>query len=63
MGTTVFAENVNPHHRKRGEVSSGIAGNDKRYEVISKEMTSFLILLAIYFPSVTGILTGSNLSG
>lgn len=32
-------------------------------EVLGKELTSFLILVGIYFPSVTGIMAGSNRSG
>ncbi|RNA10301.1 solute carrier family 12 member 6 isoform X2 [Brachionus plicatilis] len=32
-------------------------------EILNKELTSFLILIGIYFPSVTGIMAGSNRSG
>jgi potassium/chloride transporter 4/5/6 len=32
-------------------------------EILGKEITSFLILVGIYFPSVTGIMAGSNRSG
>lgn len=32
-------------------------------EVVSDSSTGFVMLCAIYFPSVTGILTGANLSG
>lgn len=32
-------------------------------EVFQDYKTSFFKLLAIYFPSVTGIMTGSNMSG
>lgn len=32
-------------------------------EILGKEFTSFLVLVGIYFPSVTGIMAGSNRSG
>ena len=32
-------------------------------EILNKEFTSILILIGIYFPSVTGIMAGSNRSG
>lgn len=33
------------------------------FEVFQDVDTSFFLLLAIYFPAVTGILTGTNMSG
>lgn len=32
-------------------------------EILNQDLTSFLILVGIYFPSVTGIMAGSNRSG
>jgi potassium/chloride transporter 4/5/6 len=36
---------------------------DTKYEVFQDVNTTFFLLLAIYFPAVTGILTGTNMSG
>lgn len=38
-------------------------GDSARGEVIADITTTFMVLLAIYFPSVTGIMAGSNRSG
>lgn len=36
---------------------------DKEHEVYQDVTTTFFLLLAIYFPAVTGIMTGTNMSG
>lgn len=36
---------------------------DQKIEVYQDVTTTFFVLLAIYFPAVTGILTGANMSG
>lgn len=36
---------------------------DKALETFQDVRTTFFVLLAIYFPAVTGILTGANMSG
>ncbi|VDK88309.1 unnamed protein product [Onchocerca ochengi] len=45
-----------------GEYKPGKAANT-HVEVYQDVKTTFFVLLAIYFPAVTGILTGANMSG
>ncbi|VDP18303.1 unnamed protein product [Soboliphyme baturini] len=58
----VFSDNAFPAYMSKDEVVPDHKGNP-RIEVVQDIATSFFILLAIYFPSVTGIMTGSNMSG
>ncbi|PAA68892.1 hypothetical protein BOX15_Mlig002002g2 [Macrostomum lignano] len=58
----VFKENMQSQYTKKGEAAPGVVGNKQR-DVVQDIATGFFILLAIYFPSVTGIMTGSNMSG
>ena len=46
-------ENLFSHYRAEGEIEHGIKG-DSTFEVVAQELTTFLILVGIYFPSVTG---------
>lgn len=46
-----------------GESYPGVPADDTGLEVSQDFRTSFFILLAIYFPAVTGIMTGTNMSG
>ena len=55
-------ENYKPQYVSEGEVMPGVKGKPD-VEILGKEFTSFLILVGIYFPSVTGIMAGSNRSG
>jgi potassium/chloride transporter 4/5/6 len=55
-------ENFRPNYRNEGEVYAGEVGLEDT-EILGKEFTSFLILVGIFFPSVTGIMAGSNRSG
>ncbi|CAM4750181.1 unnamed protein product [Rotaria magnacalcarata] len=57
-----LSENFNSHYRREGEIERDIKG-DSSFEVVAQEITTFLILVGIYFPSVTGIMAGSNRSG
>ncbi|XP_041375746.1 solute carrier family 12 member 4-like [Gigantopelta aegis] len=60
----VFMENFMNHYTEVGNVvGTSDPGSRSRGEVIADITTSFVILLAIYFPSVTGIMAGSNRSG
>ncbi|KAK3746404.1 hypothetical protein QZH41_018221 [Actinostola sp. cb2023] len=59
----VFAENAKSYYLKKDEVYPGVAAGSFKGEVKSDSKTSFFILLAIFFPSVTGIMAGSNRSG
>ncbi|CAF1013600.1 unnamed protein product [Rotaria sordida] len=57
-----LSENLFSHYRAEGEIERDIKG-DPTFEVVAQELTTFLILVGIYFPSVTGIMAGSNRSG
>ncbi len=49
----VFLENLYSHYRREGEIERDVKG-DSTFEVVAQEVTTFLILVGIYFPSVTG---------
>jgi hypothetical protein len=51
-----------PSYTTAGESAAGHHA-DKEREVFQDIPTGFFILLAIFFPSVTGIFTGLNMSG
>ena len=57
-----ISKNYKSNYFSEGEVYVGEQG-EKETEVLGKGLTSFLILIGIYFPSVTGIMAGSNRSG
>ncbi|TGZ66144.1 hypothetical protein CRM22_005496 [Opisthorchis felineus] len=68
ISSTKFFENFLPsYYRKKGEAYDDIPFPPKREygqgPNVADVTTSFMILLAIYFPSVTGIMAGSNRSG
>jgi hypothetical protein len=48
-----FVENLFSHYRQAGEIERDVKG-DSSFEVVAQEITTFLILVGIYFPSVTG---------
>ncbi len=48
-----FLENLFSHYRREGEIERDVKG-DSTFEVVAQEITTFLILVGIYFPSVTG---------
>lgn len=48
---------------KEGQSILRERGADRQREVYQDVTTSFFLLLAIYFPAVTGIMTGTNMSG
>jgi hypothetical protein len=58
----VVTQNVHAHFLDVDEVYPGQAGLDGT-EILNSEYTSFLILFGIFFPSVTGIMAGTNRSG
>lgn len=59
---STLLDNAWPSYMNEGEAAPGVKG-DHHTEVIQDLTTTFFVLLAIYFPSVTGIMTGSNMSG
>ncbi|XP_072169612.1 solute carrier family 12 member 4-like [Diadema setosum] len=61
LSSGVFKKNAWSDYRKGGEVLKGEPG--KPNQVVADITTSFTVLLAIFFPSVTGIMAGSNRSG
>uniref|UniRef100_A0A914BUW3 Solute carrier family 12 member 6 n=1 Tax=Acrobeloides nanus TaxID=290746 RepID=A0A914BUW3_9BILA len=55
-------QNLPASYPKFGEYDTDKTAN-KNTEVFQDVTTTFFLLLAIYFPAVTGILTGTNMSG
>uniref|UniRef100_F1KS71 Sodium/chloride cotransporter 3 n=2 Tax=Ascaris TaxID=6251 RepID=F1KS71_ASCSU len=62
FGSRTLIENVGPHYMGKDEYKEGRPA-DKALETFQDVRTTFFVLLAIYFPAVTGILTGANMSG
>ncbi|CAI2349879.1 unnamed protein product [Caenorhabditis sp. 36 PRJEB53466] len=60
-GQTLLA-NLGPNYVGKEESSVGRPA-DKKTDVYQDVRTTFFVLLAIYFPAVTGIFTGANMSG
>ncbi|XP_053401754.1 solute carrier family 12 member 4-like isoform X2 [Mercenaria mercenaria] len=59
-----FFKNIpNRYTEKDNLIGMSEPGNRERGEIIADLTSTFTVLLAIYFPSVTGIMTGSNMSG
>ncbi|EYC41706.1 hypothetical protein Y032_0559g3451 [Ancylostoma ceylanicum] len=55
-------DNLEPGYMERDEVLPGVRGKHDA-EVVQDVTSTFFLLLAIYFPAVTGIMTGTNMSG
>jgi hypothetical protein len=53
--------NMQPYYLEKDEAKPGVMG--MKYEVTQDVSVTFWLLLAIYFPAVTGIMTGTNMSG
>uniref|UniRef100_A0A0N4ZHH9 Amino acid permease n=1 Tax=Parastrongyloides trichosuri TaxID=131310 RepID=A0A0N4ZHH9_PARTI len=62
FNTTILASNMLPMYMKAGESMPEVKA-DVGLEVYQDVDTTFFVLLAIYFPAVTGIFTGTNMSG
>jgi potassium/chloride transporter 4/5/6 len=59
-----FMENLFSGYLKVGESNPNEKGDFDKGQVVEQDTTtSFLILIGIFFPSVTGILAGCNRSG
>ncbi|KAK7498877.1 hypothetical protein BaRGS_00009969 [Batillaria attramentaria] len=64
LGSGIFGENAMNRYTEAGHViGTDAPGDSGRGEIITDITTSFMVLLAIYFPSCTGIMAGSNRSG
>ncbi|RDD47585.1 Solute carrier family 12 member 6 [Trichoplax sp. H2] len=61
IASGIFTENALSKYMSKGETTPGVkaVGN----QVAADITTSFTVLIAIFFPSVTGIMAGSNRSG
>ncbi|CAJ0586816.1 unnamed protein product, partial [Mesorhabditis spiculigera] len=62
MNFETLKENLGSSYMEAGEALPGKKGSDK-FEVVQDVRVTFFVLMAIYFPAVTGILTGANMSG
>ena len=49
-----FKNNIGPYYQESGEIAPGVPVQDDQTQVYNDLATSFTILLAIFFPSVTG---------
>ena len=63
LGSGVFADNAGESYRSLGETNPGVTGSTADGDIPATEQTSFAVLIGIFFPSVTGIMAGSNRSG
>lgn len=64
LSSGVFLENIKSRYTDVGNViGTSALGSEARGEIIADLTSTFMILMAIYFPSVTGIMAGSNRSG
>ncbi|KAI1728631.1 amino acid permease domain-containing protein [Ditylenchus destructor] len=59
----IMTQNLNPQYLHEDQAIMRERYADKTREVYQDVATSFFLLLAIYFPAVTGIMTGTNMSG
>ncbi|XP_014668618.1 PREDICTED: solute carrier family 12 member 4-like [Priapulus caudatus] len=62
LASGVIRDNWDNSYTVEGEVARGVKGNSKTM-VVSTMASSFTVLIGIFFPSVTGIMAGSNRSG
>uniref|UniRef100_A0A9J2P2V1 Amino acid permease/ SLC12A domain-containing protein n=1 Tax=Ascaris lumbricoides TaxID=6252 RepID=A0A9J2P2V1_ASCLU len=62
FGSNALIDNLRPFYLNKGEYAPGEQA-DRSTEIFQDVQTTFFVLLAIYFPAVTGILTGTNMSG
>lgn len=62
LASGAIKDNWQSSHVSPGEVTPGVQGNQKTM-VVADIATSFTVLIGIFFPSVTGIMAGSNRSG
>ncbi|XP_056384393.1 solute carrier family 12 member 6 isoform X1 [Hyla sarda] len=70
LSSGIIAENIWSNYLQKGEIiekaslpSSDTVGSPSSSYIIADITTSFTLLVGIFFPSVTGIMAGSNRSG
>ncbi|KAF7637866.1 hypothetical protein Mgra_00002569 [Meloidogyne graminicola] len=63
FNSLVLTQNMDSVYLQAGQAILRERVADKAREVYQDVTTSFFLLLAIYFPAVTGIMTGANMSG
>ncbi|XP_055916660.1 solute carrier family 12 member 6 isoform X2 [Eupeodes corollae] len=71
LSSGVFYENILPSFLEKGQfiaygensIDRGSPGDIAYKEILADITTSFTLLIGIFFPSVTGIMAGSNRSG
>ena len=59
--TSTISDNAGSNYLEQGEIRSGEDGVEP--QVTAQVASSFFVLIGIFFPSVTGIMAGSNRSG
>ncbi|XP_002733951.1 solute carrier family 12 member 4-like [Saccoglossus kowalevskii] len=55
ISSGLIVDNAFSNYMKKGEVTQGVQGDKDRGEVIQDLTTTFFVLMAIYFPSVTDL--------
>ncbi|CAK5112750.1 unnamed protein product [Meloidogyne enterolobii] len=63
FNSLILTQNMDSVYLQAGQAILRERVADKAREVYQDVTTSFFLLLAIYFPAVTGIMTGANMSG
>ncbi|OWF50135.1 Solute carrier family 12 member 6 [Mizuhopecten yessoensis] len=63
LGSGVFVANLNNRYTRKDKIIGTDTSSVSQAEIIADITSSFMVLLAIYFPSCTGIMAGSNRSG
>ena len=66
LGSGVFARNGAPMYTAEGEFRPGQAPVDaqqREFSIVADITSSFTVLVGIFFPSVTGVMASTNLSG
>ncbi|XP_033755337.1 solute carrier family 12 member 6-like isoform X2 [Pecten maximus] len=63
LSSGVFVRNLNNKYTRKDKIIGTDESSISQAEIIADVTSSFMVLLAIYFPSCTGIMAGSNRSG
>ncbi|XP_069112002.1 solute carrier family 12 member 4-like isoform X2 [Argopecten irradians] len=63
LSSGVFIQNLDNRYTRKDKIIGTDDSSMSQAEIIADITSSFMVLLAIYFPSCTGIMAGSNRSG